>query len=220
MPLFLLLDTVLEIGIVAIADENGIIDVMYNYEQQQHAAWLHLAIKNIFEKNNLNLKSIDAVSVTNGPGSYTGMRIGLSAAKGLCFALQKPLITISNLQLIALSNTNNSADLYVPMIDARRNEVFTCIYDKYFTIIKDNHALLLNNQCFNIELSSKKVIFCGNGAHKFELSVENENAHFSYANYDVSQFYTLTINAFTIKKFSDMRFVEPNYSKNFYTQKN
>ncbi len=220
MALFLLIDTALETGIVAIANEVGVIDVFYNEVQQQHASWLHISINNILKKNNLVIKNIDAVSVTNGPGSYTGLRIGLSAAKGLCFVLQKPLITISNLHLIALANKNILADLYIPMIDARHDEVFTCIYDKKFTIIKDSHSLVLQDQCFNIELSSKRILFCGNGAKKFKQFTNHPNAYFQNTNYTVLEFYSLTINYFTNNNFTNMADSTPNYSKEFYNANN
>jgi tRNA threonylcarbamoyladenosine biosynthesis protein TsaB len=219
MALFLLIDTVLEIGIVAIANSEGIIDVNYNNEQQQHATWLHVAIMNILKNNNLDIKNIDVISVTNGPGSYTGIRVGLSAAKGLSFALQKPLITISNLHLIAFANKNDIADIYIPMIDARRDEVFTCTYDKYFTIINDSQSLVLNSQCFNIELSRNNALFCGNGAKKLESLLNHQNAFFQNTNYTVFEFYTLTINAFSNKKDIDIALAAPNYSKDFYMEK-
>jgi tRNA threonylcarbamoyladenosine biosynthesis protein TsaB len=101
MALLLHIDTALEVASIAISTDEKCIDTLSNTLQNDHAAWIHTAIENLLRKNNFGMRDLDAVSVTIGPGSYTGIRVGLSSAKGICYALQKPLLTISNLELWA-----------------------------------------------------------------------------------------------------------------------
>ena len=101
-----------------------------NSNQQDHASWLHMAVKKVISDAGLGVKDLEAIAVTIGPGSYTGLRVGLSAAKGLCFALDIPLIAINTLDVMAHASKSEEADFYCPVIDARRMEVFTAVYNK------------------------------------------------------------------------------------------
>jgi tRNA threonylcarbamoyladenosine biosynthesis protein TsaB len=218
MSLFLLLDTALPKGIVCLAEETGIIDVCYNEEQTKHATWLHVAIERLLEKNKVPIKAIDVVSVTNGPGSYTGLRIGLSAAKGLCYALKKPLITINTLEIIATANYDENAELIIPMIDARREEVYTSSYDHQLNCIKPTHGLILQPKSFEEGLKTQRHIFCGTAAIKLAGKIEHKNAFFRLKNYTEMEFLTLTKNKFTAKFFSDLAYTVPEYGKDFMQQ--
>ena len=113
----LLITTALQEASVGIAVDGKLIDQISNLSQKEHASFLHPAIQSICKKNDITLKSLKAVSVINGPGSYTGLRVGLSAAKGICYANQIPLICINTLEWIAFGNREQSKDLIVPMID-------------------------------------------------------------------------------------------------------
>src|SRR5205814_5136447 len=145
MALIFNIDTALEIASLGLAEDGIMIQSIENDQQKDHAAWIHVAIKNLFEKTGKTIDQLDAVAVSNGPGSYTGLRVGLSTAKGLCYALNIPLITVGTLQVMALNAVQalaksdlQSADhggenelgdiLFCPMIDARRMEVFTAVY--------------------------------------------------------------------------------------------
>src|SRR6185503_154982 len=112
--------------------DGFLLEMVENKNQKDHAAWIHIAIERLIKKTSSGLKDLNAIAVSNGPGSYTGLRVGLATAKGLCFALNIPLITLSTLEVmtIAAFNSNWSVAYFCPMIDARRMEVFTALYDK------------------------------------------------------------------------------------------
>src|SRR3954463_10682013 len=138
MSFILNIDTSIESAAVCIAENGTELHTISNSTKKDHATFLHNAIKNIIEITSIGLQSLDAIAVANGPGSYTGLRVGLATAKGLCYALNKPLILLNTLEVMAHAaiketfNTRHSvADiLYCPMIDARRMEVFTGIYNE------------------------------------------------------------------------------------------
>src|SRR5687768_2649863 len=122
MALILNIDTATETAMVSLAENDSILSFAVNNNQKDHASFLHPAIQDIINKTNKTIGEVDAVAVTSGPGSYTGIRVGMAAAKGLCYALQKPLITLNTLEVIALSSIEKIKEdaLYCPMIDARR----------------------------------------------------------------------------------------------------
>jgi tRNA threonylcarbamoyladenosine biosynthesis protein TsaB len=216
MALFLIIDTALEKGVVVLANENNIIDIAHNEMQNQHAEWLHVAINDLLKKNNFVPNNIDVVAVTEGPGSYTGLRIGMSAAKGICYALQKPLMVISTLLLYAKANQTPQSVLYIPMIDARRMEVFITIFDENFTETADPQPLILHEKSFDELLQKKSIIFCGNGALKFEVICSNELAIFSKNSYSAIHLYEACKNTYSRKTFADLTYVEPRYVKPFH----
>lgn len=135
MPLILHIDTATNYASICISKDDVVLGFEENAEQKNHASFLQPAIKAMFAKCNFNLSDIDAVAVTNGPGSYTGLRVGLASAKGLCFALNKALILLNTLQVMAAASIESKKEedidiLFCPMIDARRMEVFTALYAK------------------------------------------------------------------------------------------
>src|SRR6187401_260662 len=133
MALILNIDTAVDVASICLAKDGKVLSIAKNESQKDHASWLHVAIKEVFEENNLELRSVDAIAVTGGPGSYTGLRIGVATAKGICYALNKPLISVNTLESFAagIRKKNPDFDYYVPMLDARRMEVYCAIYDKY-----------------------------------------------------------------------------------------
>ena len=167
MALILNIDTAVDVASICLAKDGKVLSIVKNESQKDHASWLHIAIKEIFEKNNLDLSSIDAVAVTGGPGSYTGLRIGMATAKLICFALNKPLISLNTLLVMANAAKQENADLLCPMIDARRMEVFTAIYTKELQTVKDPVAITLNENSFAEYLSNNSICFFGNGSNKF-----------------------------------------------------
>ena len=166
MSLLLNIDTALETGSVCLANSATIIGSSVNHQQHDHAAWLHPAIHELLQNNNLEAGQLDAIAVTIGPGSYTGLRIGLSAAKGLCYALDKPLITVSTLEVLASLAVDEADQLICPVIDARRMEIFTALYNKDLQLIREPGALVLQHDSFSDILSDQQVIFCGNAVTK------------------------------------------------------
>jgi tRNA threonylcarbamoyladenosine biosynthesis protein TsaB len=218
MAFILIIDTALENGIVAIAKDALLLNVLYNKEALNHAKWLHTAIDDLLKTNNLAVHQIDYIAVTEGPGSYTGLRIGMSAAKGLCFAYNKPLVVISNLLLIALANKQENADLYIPMIDARRDEVFTSTYNTRLANILSPNALILDANSFAKELITNKIIFCGNGAVKFQKMIKHTNTLFSFIEYKAEHIVQFVITSIAEKNFANLHYSTPNYIKNVYIQ--
>jgi len=217
MALILNIDTAVDIASLCLAKNEEVLSIDRNESQKDHASWLHLAIKEIFEKNNLELRLIDAVSVTGGPGSYTGLRIGMATAKGICFALNKPLISLNTLLVMAKAAKNESTDLLCPMIDARRMEVFTAIYTKELEIVKDPAAITLNENSFAEYLSNNSICFFGNGSKKFKAIEKSSKAFFSDIKTDASSMISLSEKSFIEKKFADLAYAEPLYLKEFYT---
>ena len=118
MALILNIDTAIDTASICLAKDGEVLSIAKNVRQKDHTAWLHIAIKEIFEKNDLEISLVDAVAITSGPGSYTGLRIGMATAKGICYAMNKPLITLNTLLAMANAAKNESAELLCPMIDA------------------------------------------------------------------------------------------------------
>ncbi|MBA2250622.1 MAG: tRNA (adenosine(37)-N6)-threonylcarbamoyltransferase complex dimerization subunit type 1 TsaB, partial [Chitinophagaceae bacterium] len=134
MALILNIDTCTENAIVSLANNDVIIGTMNNSNQKDHASFLHTAIKNLLDKSGILISQLNAIAVTAGPGSYTGIRVGMAAAKGLAYALQIPLISLNTLEVIAMCSiiqSENKDAFFCPMIDARRMEVFTAVYDQF-----------------------------------------------------------------------------------------
>jgi tRNA threonylcarbamoyladenosine biosynthesis protein TsaB len=224
MPLLLHLDTATENAIVAISKGENIIDLTTNDKQKDHAFFLHQAIKQLTEKNNISLNKLHAISVTEGPGSYTGLRVGMSAAKGLCYALQIPLITINTLTAMALSVIEDTSRpelfFYCPMIDARRMEVFTAVFDYQLNEIQSPRAMVLEPGYFEKLIQHKQIIFSGNGAKKMEnLTTHLYTFFFSEKHISASALLKIAINKFRSKMFVDLSNAEPAYIKEFYTIK-
>lgn len=217
MGLLLNIDTAIDSASVCLSKDGAVLSISKNEKQKDHASWLHLAIKNIFEKNELRLKGIDAVAITGGPGSYTGLRIGMAAAKGICYALNKPMIILNTLEVMANAAMNEDADWLCPMIDARRKEVFTAIYDKDLKIIKEPIAMELNGNSFSEELGKNSVCFFGNGSTKFRAITQNTNALFSEVFVDATAIVFLAEKKLMLNEFADLAYAEPLYLKEFYT---
>lgn len=148
-----------------------------NNANYSHAEWLHVFIEDIIASSDYQLKDIDAVAVSKGPGSYTGLRIGVSAAKGLCFALDKPLISISTLEALA-HQVSATEGVIIPMLDARRMEVYSAIFDSSYKEIRKIEAQILDETSFVSYLEKGLVYFVGNGVEKTKTLLTSANAVF------------------------------------------
>lgn len=217
MSLLLNIDTALETGSVCLAKSGKVIESNLNHQQHDHAAWLHPAIHELLQNNNLEPGKLDAIAVTIGPGSYTGLRIGLSAAKGLCYALSKPLITVSTLEVLASLAVDEAEQLICPVIDARRMELFTALYDKDLRLIREPYALVLQHDSFSDILNDQKVLFCGNAVTKMQPLITSPNASFANKAPTAMQLAPLTYQRFTAGSFADLAYTEPLYLKEFYS---
>lgn len=227
MALILNIDTATEYASVCLADNGAVIEMRSNAQQKDHASFIQPAIKSITEATGIPLKNVDAIAVSNGPGSYTGLRVGLSTAKGICYALDKPLILINTLEVMATAiieaslNTNMIDQqlpvLYCPMIDARRMEVFTAAYDQALQEMIAPSAMILNETSFEEVLMKHTIIFSGSGAKKFSNICNNNNAYFIDAQHDCSHMTRISEKMNLLKSFADKAYSEPLYLKDFFT---
>lgn len=219
MSTILQIETATQVCSVALSVNGKTIALKELKEQNIHAASLTLFIDEIMKTADLKYNDLDAIAVSKGPGSYTGLRIGVSTAKGLCFALDKPLICITTLEIMAngymLLNPNYGG-LIIPMIDARRMEVFTAVYDNKLNLHADVNAKIIDDKSFALELSNNFVTFIGDGAEKCKSILVNQNAHFSDLNFNsAANMSNLAYSAFNNKKFEDVAYFEPFYLKDF-----
>jgi tRNA threonylcarbamoyladenosine biosynthesis protein TsaB len=217
MALLLNIDTAEGIASVCLSDHAEVITIAVNEDQKDHAAWLHMAIQSILKDSGARLDDIKAIAVNIGPGSYTGLRIGLSATKGLCYALNIPLITIGSLKLIASAAKNENADLICPMIDARRMEVFTALYDNSLTEISPPEAIIINEMSFLSSLTEHKMVFCGSGSKKLQKIMTHSNALFISTKSSAANMPGLAHRSYVEKNFAELAYTEPLYIKEFYS---
>ena len=189
-----------------------------NDKSYSHAERLHVYIDDVLKEAKINASDIDAIAVSKGPGSYTGLRIGVSAAKGLCFSLNKPLISIPTLD--ALANQVKSDGLIVSMLDARRMEVYSAIYDSNYNQIRDTQAQILDETSFSDYLDSGKVSFIGNGVEKTKTLINHTNAIFVEDKLpSAREMCALAFNKYKISDTEDVAYFEPYYLKDFVALK-
>lgn len=217
MSYILNIDTAIDSASICISKDDQLINVAVNKNQKDHAAWIQPAIKHLVASSGLSLREINAVAVSIGPGSYTGLRIGLSTAKGLCYALNIPLIAIGTLDMMAAAATQKNCDLICPMIDARRMEVFAAVYKKNLEKVISPAAILLDSNLFEDLLEKNTIIFFGNGSNKFRSVTNNPNALFDNIEINSSLLIKLSNNRLRISDFNNLAYTEPMYIKNFYT---
>jgi tRNA threonylcarbamoyladenosine biosynthesis protein TsaB len=178
---------------------------------------LHVAIKEILNEHHFNFQQLDAIAVSEGPGSYNGLRVGMATAKGLCYVLNKPLITINTLQMMASAVRGKSSGFLCPMIDARRMEVFTAVFDQELNFILPPVNLILDENSFHDLLREKSILFFGNGAHKFQQIVKHSNAVFAAIDFDASAMAELSHKKFLKAEFADLAYSQPFYGKDFHS---
>ena len=220
MNYILQINTALESASVSLTENGVVISARRNDVQKEHASFLHLAIAEMMQEAGIPLKNINAVAVIHGPGSYTGLRVGLAAAKGICYGLSVPLITVNTLEWMARACKNEDADLFCPMIDARRMEVFTALYNRNGEEINPPSSLILQPESFLKELETNKIVFFGNGALKFSTLLSHENALFKTLNAGAAEFAAISWKRYQNGLFADLAYSEPLYVKAFYTPVN
>jgi len=217
MSYLLHINTALETASISLSREGKIIAEKQNSNQKDHATFLHPAIQDVLKKVDLTVKSLSAISVIAGPGSYTGLRVGMSAAKGMCFALSLPMITVNTLEWMALSAANEETDLLCPMIDARRMEVYTALYARNLEEIIPPAALILHTDSFSERLEINQILFFGNGAEKFSKLIAHPNAAFKMIDPNIEKFAEISWNLYQQRTFANLAYTEPLYIKDFYT---
>ena len=184
---------------------------------QDHGSWIHGAIGDLLNSTGLKMDALDAVAVTIGPGSYTGLRIGLSVAKGICMALNIPLIAIPTLKMIAATVEDTEATIICPLIDARRMEVFSAVYNKELNLLSAPTALIIDSNSFYQLLENNKVLFIGNGVEKLQKVISHSNAFFSTKKASAIDMMTISLQSFRGKNWADLAYTEPLYVKEFFS---
>ncbi len=205
---------------VALAYDDKIIALEEDYDvKYSHAERLHTFIDKVVKDTGLSLQDISAVAVSKGPGSYTGLRIGVSAAKGLCYALEIPLIAIPTLHSLALQIQTKEKDAYViALLDARRMEVYSSVFSAIHEEVRETKAEILTETSFSEYLEARKVYFIGSGVEKFSLICKNKNAIFVKDKLPSSnEMVILSYSKFLNKEFEHVGYFEPYYLKDFVT---
>jgi len=216
MPLILNIETATEVCSVCISKGKEIVSLSETTENHAHARMITLLIQQCLEMANMTMPDLEAVAVSQGPGSYTGLRVGSSAAKGICYALDKPLIAIDTLQSLALATSLKEKQnaLYCPMIDARRMEVYCAFYNKENMLVTKTHSQVIDEGTYeNYFASEKKIIFSGNGAAKCKTVIKSPFASFSPIVCSSMHLAPLSLKTFLERAFSDPAYFTPNYHK-------
>jgi tRNA threonylcarbamoyladenosine biosynthesis protein TsaB len=228
VALILHIETSTTVCSIALAQDGKLISLQEINEGYSHAENITLFIERVLKDARKIISNIDAVAVSIGPGSYTGLRIGLSTAKGLCYALDKPLIAISTLKSLTvnyLSKTvpppSSPVTLFCPMIDARRMEVYCCVYDTALNEIENVSAKIIDENSFADLLSKNKMYFFGDGAVKCKgVLGKNSNAVFIDDVFPSSStMVSLAEEKFKKKEFENVSLVEPFYLKEYVAGK-
>lgn len=207
---------------VALSENSDCIFSKSNADGMNHAALLSVFIAEALEVLKLQGKSLNAVAVSSGPGSYTGLRIGVSTAKGLCYGLDIPLIAVSTLEVLAvqviMSIANSENALFCPMIDARRMEVYSAFYDSKLNLKREISAVIIDSESYSEILANQAVYFFGNGADKCKTTLTHSNAHFIQNIVPLAtNMIHLAEKAYSEQKFVDTAYFEPFYLKEFQT---
>ncbi len=221
-PLILNIETATTVCSVSIAKGNEIVALKEINNGFTHAENLHIFIKEILAQHKLSVQQLNAIALSKGPGSYTGLRIGASTAKGLCYGLNIPLIainTLKNMTSMAIQQTKDSSALYCPMLDARRMEVYCAMYDGALNEHTLTEAKIVNEDSVKDFNKEQVVYFFGEGMLKCRFLLEkNPRAQFIEEIYPSSQYMAgLAHEAYLHKQFEDIAYFEPFYLKEFYT---
>jgi len=181
-----------------------------------HGENLHVFIEELTKETNISYQDFDAIAVSKGPGSFTGLRIGVSSAKGLCFSLDKPLISISTLASLANSLVVDKGAVIIPLLDARRMEVYSSVFNNDYENIRNTQAQIIVENSFFSYLEKGKVYFLGDGAEKCKEIITHKNAIFLDGYFpSAKQMAALSYQKFQNKDFEDVAYFEPFYLKDF-----
>jgi tRNA threonylcarbamoyladenosine biosynthesis protein TsaB len=217
MSLILNIDTALDKASVGISSGGRLLQLALNENRNDHAAWLHNAVKDILQQAGISLQELQAIAVSIGPGSYTGLRVGLSAAKGFCYALGIPLLAINTLEIMALAVEKEAEDLICPLIDARRMEVFTAVYSTKREVLLPPQAMIISPESFREFLQIRPVLFCGTGSQKLSALLSSPKAKFSPTGHTAEELGRLSAEKFKQADFTEPAYAEPLYIKEFYS---
>ncbi len=223
MALILQIDTATSVCSVALSKDEELLGVRESFEKNAHSSLITLFIDELIKENSFTYADLDAVAVSMGPGSYTGLRIGVATAKGICYAIDKPLIAVSTLKAMAngvLHEMKNkiieNKVILCPMIDARRMEVYNALFDRDLHEIREIKAEIIDEHSFADQLDHNILYFFGDGAEKCKQILTHPNACFLDNVYPLAKFMVpLTYQKFSAGQFEDLAYFEPVYLKDF-----
>ena len=229
MALILYIETATSVCAVALSQDGKLVAEKHTSEPRAHAQMLTVFIDELLAEAGFAYEHLDAICVSKGPGSYTGLRIGVAVAKGLCYALDKPLIAINTLysmtacmkeQLKQISIPDKNDILFCPMIDARRMEVYTAVYDPQLEEITSTKALVIDINSFT-EFRDNRLIFFGDGSSKIITVIDPTlNAEFiDDFIFNATGMLMQANHRFTLQQFEDLAYFEPYYLKEFVGNK-
>ncbi len=220
----LYIETSTELCSTALSEGGEIVAYKESGEPKVHASMTAVFIDEMLKGRGLTVGDCNAVCVAAGPGSYTGLRVGVSTAKGLCFGAGLPLISVGTLEVLVWQhlseNTNSEENTYkyiIPLVDARRMEVYTAIYRSDGTPVTKPEAKIINENSFAEQLNEGAVLFIGDAAEKCSTVITHPNAHFNQCCPKASSMLTPAIRAYEVARFEDVAYFEPAYLKDFQT---
>jgi len=202
---------------VSIAKEGELMVLKeHNSANFSHAEQLHVFIQEALEEAALQITQLNAIAVSKGPGSYTGLRIGVSAAKGLCFALNIPLISIPTLTSMAIQRKDTDASFVIPVLDARRMEVYSTVFNQKNEEVRGTEAEVINEDSFEEYEKQGKVLILGSGAEKCLEPLRSKNIEFDTAIIpSAKEMCSLSYEKYASNNFEDVAYFEPFYLKDF-----
>jgi len=227
-PVLLYLETATEICSVALSKGAQVVSSISSNKGNSHAEHLFPYIEQVLAEGNCKMQELNGVVLSIGPGSYTGLRIGASAAKGICYALDIPLIGISTLQSIVFGaicqqkeehHGETEPGLYCPMIDARRMEVFTALYAPNGVPVSETENKIIDEDSFASELNSNIIYFCGNGMPKCKPILQHPNARFLNAPLNAANMLLPALVKYQNSLYEDVAYFEPFYLKEYIAKK-
>ena len=217
MAKIITIDTSTNVCSVALHDNGELLSSKINHKEKSHSKYVTLMVEEVVGSAGFQLNEIDAFAISKGPGSYTGLRIGVATVKGYCFALDKPMLSINTLDgMWEEQKLKHKPSYYVPMIDARRMEVYTKVFDSSGTII-ETEAKILDEASFNQFTAKGETVFFGDGSEKFnELIGEKENYVFIENVFPNAEFMGKKVyELYKSESFEDLAYFEPYYLKDF-----
>jgi tRNA threonylcarbamoyladenosine biosynthesis protein TsaB len=225
MALILQIDTALEKGMIALSDKGKLLFASYCENQKDQSSWLVPAIQKMIAESGYKMTDLSAVAVVAGPGSYTGLRVGMATAKGLCYALHIPLLTASALDLYAMKALIQLSEeckkfeqevLICSMIDARRMEVFMGMYNGRMESVMQPGAIILDEKFFAEKVAENHIVFCGNAVGKWENVYQHANVTYIHEGYTVAEFAASSFKKYLQHDFTLLAYAEPVYLKEVY----
>ncbi len=221
MALILNLETATTNCSVSIAKDGKIMAIKeHNTPNYSHSEQLHVFIQDVLKAAAIKKKDLDAIAISKGPGSYTGLRIGVSAAKGLCYALDIPLISVPTLRSMAEQAAKTDVEYIIPLLDARRMEVYSTVFDNSFSEIRPTKAEIIEVTSFQEYLNKGKVLLMGSGAEKCMGIIDHENVMFNTTTVPSSrEMGSLSFGKYKDNDFEDVAYFEPYYLKDFVLQR-